>query len=57
LETITDADQIIVLDRGEIVECGTHDDLLVQGGLYAELVRLHRTLISQDERPSPEVKA
>ncbi len=57
LETITDADQIIVLDRGEIVERGTHDDLLIQGGLYAELVRLHRTLISQDEQPSPEVKA
>lgn len=57
LETITDADQIIVLDRGEIVERGTHDDLLVQDGLYAELVRLHRTLISQDEQPSPEVKA
>lgn len=57
LETITDAGQIIVLDRGEIVERGTHDDLLVQGGLYAELVRLHRTLISQDEQPSPEVKA
>jgi ATP-binding cassette subfamily B protein len=36
------ADQIIVLERGQIVERGTHDDLLAQGGRYAELDRLQR---------------
>jgi ATP-binding cassette subfamily B protein len=37
LSTVADADQIVVLDRGEIVERGTHDELLAAGGRYAEL--------------------
>ena len=39
LSTIRHADQVLVLEQGEIVERGTHDQLLVQSGLYAELVR------------------
>jgi ATP-binding cassette subfamily B protein len=38
LSTVRDADQIVVLDHGRIVERGTHDGLLEQGGLYAALV-------------------
>ncbi|QIX26425.1 ABC transporter ATP-binding protein [Nocardioides sp. JQ2195] len=39
LSTIRDADQIAVLDRGRVVELGTHDELLLAGGRYAALVR------------------
>jgi ATP-binding cassette subfamily B protein len=39
LSTVRDADQILVVDAGRIVERGTHDALLAAGGLYAELYR------------------
>jgi ATP-binding cassette subfamily B protein len=37
LSTIVDADEILVMDRGRIVERGTHDALLAAGGLYADM--------------------
>ena len=40
LSTVRDADLIVVVDRGRIVERGTHDDLLHLGGLYARLWRV-----------------
>jgi ATP-binding cassette subfamily C protein CydCD len=38
LSTIRDADLIVVLDRGRVIESGTHGELVVRGGLYAQLV-------------------
>ena len=38
LSTIRDADQIVVVDRGRLVERGAHDELLALGGRYTELV-------------------
>jgi ATP-binding cassette subfamily B protein len=40
LSTIRNADQILVMDKGEIKERGNHDELLKQGGLYATLYHL-----------------
>ncbi len=40
LSTVTHADRIIVLDRGKIVETGTHIELLAKNGLYAQLIKL-----------------
>lgn len=40
LSTIRGADQIVVMDRGEVKDTGTHSELLDRGGIYADLYRL-----------------
>ena len=46
LSTILAADVIFVVDRGRIVERGTHAELVARGGFYADL---HRRQLLQDE--------
>jgi ATP-binding cassette, subfamily B, bacterial len=41
LLTVRDADVIVVLEHGRVVDRGTHDDLLTRDGIYAQLFRLH----------------
>ncbi len=46
LSTVIDADQIVVVDEGRIVERGTHRELLALGGVYAELTRTQLAISS-----------
>jgi ATP-binding cassette subfamily B protein len=50
LSTIREADQILVIDGGQVAERGRHEDLLAEGGLYAELY--HTQFASQERLPS-----
>ena len=46
LSTVRDADRIIVLEKGRIIEQGTHDSLIEQGGVYARLHALQNGEVS-----------
>jgi ATP-binding cassette subfamily B protein len=54
LSTVRDADQILVLDEGRIVERGRHDELVAAGGLYAELYRTQFAVASPEAPPYAE---
>jgi ABC-type multidrug transport system fused ATPase/permease subunit len=50
LSTVVHADQILVLERGEIVERGTHAELLAMRGVYH---RLHEAQLRRDDAGEP----
>lgn len=54
LSTVRHADQILVLDRGQVVERGTHAELLAAGGLYADLHRTQFLGGGTDPQPVPQ---
>ena len=51
LSTLRGADRLVVLERGRIVEMGTHDDLLAQAGLYKRLYEAQATLDADAGEP------
>jgi ABC-type multidrug transport system fused ATPase/permease subunit len=48
LSTIRNADRILVLRQGQIVERGTHEELLELNGLYARLARIQNTTFIEE---------
>ena len=54
LSTVREADMILVLDHGRIVERGRHDELLAAGGQYAELYRIQFERQEHGDPDSPE---
>ena len=55
LSTVRHADLILAMDRGRIVEQGTHDELLAIGGLYAQLYEVQ--MRRRERQPSPAIAA
>ena len=60
LSTIQDCDEIWVMHEGQVVEHGTHTELVRQGGRYAELLQMQDKLLSgesssQKEKDEPEL--
>lgn len=56
ISTVQDADLIVVVDEGRVVDRGTHEELLTRSALYQELVH-GQTLRGGDDRPAPAATA
>jgi ATP-binding cassette subfamily B multidrug efflux pump len=56
LSTIRNADNIVVMEKGRVVEMGNHDELIALDGLYAKQQKLHQTLASSgvERQDAPE---
>ena len=54
LSTVREADQLLVIDDGRVVERGTHASLLAQRGLYADL---YHTQFADQEAGGPQLPA
>jgi ATP-binding cassette, subfamily B, bacterial MsbA len=53
LSTVREADSIVVMDKGRVVDQGTHEDLLERGGIYADLYAMQfRSESSADDTPA-----
>lgn len=52
LSTVVNADLIYVLDRGRVVESGTHSELLRRGGLYSKLYGIQAAQLERSEEPA-----
>jgi ATP-binding cassette subfamily B protein len=50
LSTLRDADRLLVFDQGRLIEQGSHDELLAEGGLYSTLARLQSNLKESGRR-------
>jgi len=51
--SVRSCDRILVLDRGRLVEQGTHQELMTQGGLYAELFTVQASAYLDAPLPQP----